>query len=233
MIYQKKCKVCKKFEAYSASIEEIESYGDDVIKGKIPCKLPACPNCNTDPSYFKRHELRKRQFYGVTKQMIKIVISFLIRWKCSGCGKTFTQYPNFALPYKRYTLPTIAYYCQQYLKKAALSYRKLIKQHSIGYEKIKNKEVQLSHTTIHRWITTLGGYCEITRQAQKLILEKNPSLSISRDLSQVFVHPSKYVSKVRKYVLIRCLRLFHLEALYKKTFDISIFPNLATLCFFT
>ena len=45
--------------------------------------------------------------------LVYIVIGLLIRWKCPGFSKTFTQYPWFAVPYKRYTLPTIIDLCWQ------------------------------------------------------------------------------------------------------------------------
>ena len=66
--------------------------------------LPSCRHCNTSSKDFKRHEARQRQFYVISENIVNVILGLLIRWKCSGCDITFTDYPEFAVPYKRYTV---------------------------------------------------------------------------------------------------------------------------------
>jgi len=220
----------KHLHNYSATIEDIEKYSNQVMKRKVTCNLPDCVVCKVSSNYFKQYEARQRLFLIVEDQFIKRVHGLLIRWVCSGCGKTYTDYPWFALPYKRYTLPTIMALCNEYLEKVRLSYRRLIQKLLFGY---RNSEKQLEHSTIHRWITTFGRLAATIAKAQDLILKKNPASSICRDLAVMPISPLKYRSLKRKKTLLKCRRLIHIETVFRLTFDVSIFPKLATDCFFT
>ena len=152
-------------------------------------------------------------------------------WKCPGCGKCFTGYPPFALPYKRYTLPTICYFTQRYVENDSISYRKLTQQAQIGSLQICNpQEWQFHHTTIHRWISTLGRFNTITRKAQDFILQADPASTVCRDLAGVGVSPRKHVSEKRKTLLLACRRLLEIERRFCRLFDVSIFHYLATTC---
>lgn len=218
---------CKYFERQTATVGQIEKHSEKVVKGEIPCNLPHCSRCGVEPGYFKRHENRRRQFYAIVEQIVEKVMGLLVRWKCPGCGKTFTAYPDFALPYKRYTLPTIMIFCGEYVNDDRMSYRKLIQKTPIGYPESEN---QLDHTTVFRWTGTFGCLTEIISKGQDLVLQKNPASDICRDLANLSVHPGKYRSVARKNELLRCRRLLGIEKIYRHLFDISIFPNLATQC---
>jgi transposase-like protein len=180
--------------------------------------------------YFKRHEARQRQFYVVIDQFVQVVIGLLIRWKCPGCNKTFTDYPEFALPYKRYTLPMIKAYSHHYVDDDVMTYRGLIDNLPVEYP---DSEKQTDHSTVHRWISTLGDYSAIVRRAHDLIDQKDPGSTVCRESANLSVGPSKYRSYSRKQLLIHCRRLFKLENVYRRLFDVSIFPNLATNCGFS
>jgi hypothetical protein len=91
----------------------------------------------------------------------------------------------------------------------------------------------MAHSTTHRWISTLGSFTEITRQAQNLVLQANPSSSICRDLAGLSLHPKKYRSHSRQQILFRCRQLLHLDDFFRPAFQSSIFPNLATRFRFT
>jgi len=43
-------------------------------------------------------------------------IAPLVRFKCPGCGKTITFYPDFAVPHKHYTRQTVLGFATAYLK---------------------------------------------------------------------------------------------------------------------
>jgi hypothetical protein len=167
----------------------------------------------------------------IVEQLVNEVIGLLTCWKCPGCGKCFTGYPPFALPYKRYTLLTICHFSQGYVENDSISYRKLIQQTQIGSPQIDAaQEWQLYHTTIHRWISTLGRFNTIARKAQDLILQAGPASTVCRDLAGVTVAPRKHRSEKRKIVLLACRRLLEIERRFCRLFDVSIFHYLATTC---
>ena len=222
---------CKYLLNDTATSDQINQYSDQVRRSKNPCHLPSCPLCQVTPEHFKRHDKRQRQFLVIVEQFVHVVIGLLTCWKCQGCGKCFTGYPCFALPYKRYTLPTICSFTQRYVESDSMTYRKLIQQNPIGSSQIcSSAEWQLDHSTIHRWIGTLGQYDTITRKAQDLILQADPSSTICRDLAGLTVACRKYTSEKRKTLLLACRRLLDLEKRFCRLFDVSIFHNLATKC---
>ncbi|MCP4370110.1 MAG: hypothetical protein GY797_18655 [Deltaproteobacteria bacterium] len=230
MKYNEKSSLGKNQNFISATVDQINDYTEKVIKGLIFCILPPCPRCGLEPLYFNRHEARKRKFYVVFDQIVKTVQGLLIRWKCPGCKKTFTQYPDFALPYKRYTLPTIMEFCGRYTECEKATYRKVRIDNLLGYE---DSEKQMEHTTIHRWICTLGDLQMTSAKAVDLILQANCLSTICRDMAKLSINPKKYQTPERKTLLERCRRLFRIEALFLVIFKISIFPKLATTCRFT
>jgi hypothetical protein len=218
-------------EPKSATKKDIDNYTQQVKNNEVLCNLPDCPKCKTSSKFFKRHELKDRKFKIIEDLIVYIVIGLLIRWKCPGCGKTFTQYPWFAVPYKRYTLPTIFDLCWQYLENELLSYRKLVEIWSpVEY---KSDDIHLQHSTIYRWITTLGSYSVIIRESLRLILEAKPGSPIVRVLSNISVFSRKYKNKKRKKILINCKKIICLEKVYHAVFRVSIFSRLAAACHFS
>jgi hypothetical protein len=90
----------------------------------------------------------------------------------------------------------------------------------------------LAPTTIHRWITTLGGFTQTCRTALILLLQENPASSICRDLARLTVPPRKFKTDQRKKKLIGCRQLVTIETYFQATFKTSIFTKLATRCGF-
>jgi len=220
----------------SVTRTEVESYASNVLRNKIRCELPSCPICQTPPTLFRRHQARPRKFYILCDMLVQVVLCLVIRWRCSGCKKTFTQQPPFALPFKRYTRETILDFSGCYLEEEASTYRTAVLEEGMPIfhasttreEPINGKE--LAHSTIYRWITSLGGLKEVLRCAQDLILQKNPASSICRDLASLDVSPGKYVKPAREWILKRCRQILRLEAKFRATFGASIFPFFATRC---
>ena len=226
-MYTENARSCKTPNPASATVEQINEYTRMVVKGLVACILPACPGCGLEPHQFKRHDTRRRNFHVVVEQIVHVVVGLLIRWKCPGCGKTFTQYPDFALPYKRYTLPTIMDFCSKYTEDDGATYRKVVRGVQPGYS---DSETQLEHSTVHRWLTCLSRLKTTLARAADLILQAAPCSSACRDAAGLSVPPAKYRSDARKSMLERCRRLFFFEAEYRATFGLSIFPKLATAC---
>jgi hypothetical protein len=222
---------CKHLLNDTATSEQIKQYSELVQQGENQCHLQFCPQCNVTPEHFKRHSKRRRKFLVIVEQVAQVVIGLLTCWKCPGCNTCFTGYPPFALPYKRYTLPTICAFSRRYVENDLMTYRKLIQQNPIGSPYIGNAaEWQLDHSTVHRWISALGQFDTITRKAQDLILQADPASTVCRDLAGLRVSCRKYTVEKRKTLLLACRRLLDLEQRFYRLFDVSIFHNLATKC---
>lgn len=208
-------------------IKRIKDYSQMVLDNKIPCLLGRCPRCGTASDQFKGHGKRKRNFNVIVDQTVLTVFGFLLRWVCPGCNKTSTQYPEFALPHKRYILPDMMKYIESYVENDKESYAHLMKKSPAGYTRFPGDEAQLSPMTIHRWISTLGNMPLLNAEALKLIHQKNPTAGIAGHLAQITIDRRKYTSEIRRKILIGCRRIVHIERLFHQIFKVSIFFKLA------
>ena len=211
----------------TATLEDIKAYQHKVEKDNIaPDNLPPCPRCRVESEFFKIHAYRERRFLIIIEMLIKAAYCSLVRFKCPGCGKTFTNYPDFAIPHKHYTQPSITGFSASYLNSEDITYRQaLMVDGSVpGYPQT---DATLPPSTIHRWITTLGCLTQTSRTALILLLQENPVSSICRNLAQVVIPQRKYKTKKRKKQLINCRQLMIVEAFFQATFKTSIFTKLA------
>ncbi|MCK8604460.1 hypothetical protein, partial [Desulfoferrobacter suflitae] len=185
---------------------------------------------------FRRHQARPRKFRILCDALVQVVKCLVIRWKCPGCHKTFTEQPPFALPFKRYTSDAILHRSASYLEDETSTYRKTVLEegseifHASTDEGNTPVDKVLSHTTPYRWIDTLGRFKEIPRRALDLILQKDPATKVYRDLAALTISPNKFVKTAREETLKRSRRLVHLEAVFRVVFGASIFPFFATGC---
>ena len=217
----------------TATLEAIKTYQEKVEKDKIiPDNLPPCPRCKVESEFFKIHAYRERRFLIIIEMLIKAVFCTLVRFRCPGCGKTFTNYPDFAIPYKHYTRPTITGLSAGYVESDDTTYQQAVMvDNSIpGYPQ---DDGTLAPSTIHRWITTLGTYTQICRTALILLLQENPASNICRDLTRLIIPQRKYKTDHRKKQLIACLQLVIIDAFFHTVFKTSIFTKLATRCAFS
>ena len=139
----------------TATLEDIKAYQQKVQKDKItPHNLPPCPRCSVDSNFFKIHAYRERRFLIIVEMLIKAAFCSLIRFRCPGCGKTFTFYPDFAIPHKHYTRPTIMEFAANYLESDDITYQQavMVDNSAPGYAQ---SDATLAPSTIHPWITTL------------------------------------------------------------------------------
>jgi len=216
----------------SATPEDIKAYQKQLEKNKIkPDNLPPCLRCHVESIFFKEHAYRDRKFLVIVDMLVKTVFSALIRFRCPGCGKTFTYYPDFALPHKRYTLQTIGYFSRSYTQNPDVTYQKavMVDKSVPGYP---DNEQTLAPSTIHRFITDLSRLITSTQKALNLVLQENPASTICRDIANLTVPRQKYKTKARKNILVQCLKFFAIQALFQHTFNTSIFTKLATRCQF-
>jgi len=134
--------------------EIINQYTQAIISGDIPTPQ-VCPCCFNRPETFKLHECRKRYFHYIIENSVKVTMSLLPRWKCPDCKKTFTDYPPFASPYKRYVLFDIKRLSKIYIENNCKSYRSIVNYNGfpIGYHEKNYEYVDrfLAPTTPFRW----------------------------------------------------------------------------------
>jgi hypothetical protein len=212
----------------TATLEDIKAYQEKVEKDKItPHNLPPCPRCSVDSSFFKLHAYRERRFLIIVEMLIKAAFCSLIRFRCPGCGKSFTFYPDFAIPHKHYTRQSVMRFAANYLESDDMTYQQavMINNSAPGYPQTDST---LAPSTIHRWITTLARLTNSCRTALLLLLQENPLSSICRDLARIIIPQQKFRTHHRKKQLIGCRQLLMIEAIFKTTFNNSIFTKLAT-----
>ena len=216
----------------TATLDDIKAHQRRVEKDKItPDNLPPCPRCFVESAFFKIHAYRERRFFIIIEMFVKAAYCTLVRFGCPGCGKTFTHYPDFAIPHKHYTLPSIMGFSERYVDSDDMTYRKSVMLDGSvpGYPQT---DATLSPSTVHRWITTVGQLPRTCRTALSLLLQENPALSICRDLARLIVPWRKYKTERRKKQLIGCRQLLVIETFFQLTFQKSIFTKLATRCAF-
>ena len=217
----------------TATLEDIKAHQKKIEKGKITSdNLPPCPCCSVASEFFKIHAYRERRFLIIIEMLINAAYCSLVRFRCPGCGKTFTYYPDFATPHKHYTRPTITGFSARYLDSDDMTYQQaaMVDDSVPGYPQ---SDGTLAPSTIHRWITTLGRFTQTCRTALILLLQENPASSICRDLARLTVPQRKYKTDQRKKQLIGSRQLVTIETFFQATFNSSIFTKLATHCGFS
>ena len=226
----------------STLLQLVQEYTGLVIEGSIGCPFTVCIACWREPVVFKRHDTRYRIFYVITNNGILRAISMVTRWKCTLCKRTFTGYPEFALPYKRYLLPDMVDLAANYLEDDRQTYRRAVLRNNAEiYHKCSDGREcgsPLAHTTLHRWIGTLGKMRQTVAKALDYIKQKCPQSNIFREVATLVVHPRKYRSLKRKDLLVRCRTLLRVQDEFVRVFSdrlrrASIFPKLATQCSWT
>jgi len=149
------------------------------------------------------------------------------------CLKTFTQYPDFLVPYKRYILDFMLVLCGAYLEEETASYRNTTspEDEPRGYlninpdDSLSIDERQMSHTTLWNWVKWLGGLTKFADYGINLLRQKQPNFSLHRD--GFIVAPTKYKSDERKTLLERCYMLLKIAEEFEREFHRNIFHRLS------
>ena len=213
----------------TATYEDIKAYQAKVEKDEItPQGLPPCPVCEVESRFFKIHAYRERRFLIIVEMTVTGVWCALIRFKCPGCRKSFTYYPDFALPRKHYTRQTILGFAENYVVHEQSSYEKAVEPEAGGSPEYPDGQRSLAPSTVHRWVTSLCQLKQTARTALELIHQQEPGTSACRVLARLHTPRSKYRSSLRRDQLLGCLRLVVVEAFFKQLFGLSIFTRLAT-----
>lgn len=201
--------------------KEIEAHTEMVLMGKNSPDNSICPNCKCEPIYFSVHEKRPRIFQIIIGRLVRRINSYLIRWKCPDCKGSFTEYPSFAFPYKRYVKYQVLKKSFSYAIEWGLTYREGTKEEgmAIAYESQEEAidDRNFSHSTLWCWVGFIGNMAHFLLTALSRIKEKESSSSIFREI--VPINPRKYKSEDRKGVLETCTRLLFAELEYEKIYE--------------
>ena len=147
--------------------DQVNRYSSQVRTKKL-IYTGHCPYCDKGlkNSAFTQHAYRQRKFYIICNHWVHTINGCLPRWKCSACCRTFTQYPFFCSPHRRYTLPQLHLLLNDYCNSKRSSYRRssmhgstpifhhkpLLLNENISTPSIKSDFVIIfSHSTLYRF----------------------------------------------------------------------------------
>jgi len=218
-------------------LQEIETYTRAVFQGKLACQIDSCPRCGARPGHFTRHALRPRVFLAVVGGWVRRLASFVTRYRCPVCGATFTDYPAFVRPRRRYVTATILEGAGRYLHEDAATYRDVVateggrptfygapaERTAAADPAIDDRA--LAPSTVWRWLAWLAALGRWVDATKRLIREAS-----SRAFARAWpVAPRKARSPDRKRLLDRAAELVHVAARFRAVFPrSSIFTGLAT-----
>ncbi len=196
----------------SATMEDIKAYQEKVENNKITSEdLPPCLRCHLKSTQFKIHAYRERRFLIIVDLLVQAVLSALVRFKCTGCGKTFTYYPDFAIPHKHYTRQTVESFSGSYIEDDQMTYQDAVVIDTAVPE-CQDSGRPLSPSTIHRWISTLAA---LFLACQKETAPQTPSSGFCHTPAHLTIPEKKYRTDKRKSCLLRC-RMFLNSLIFKK-----------------
>jgi len=210
---------------YVVTPENFSAHESKIVTKQMP---GFCPKCKGSHSDFALHERRHRLFYVIIDSLVHTIESFLGRWRCSLCRATFTAYPEYALPYKRYVRDVCVSLGKAYVENDAATYRSVVKPFEYKTETANANPRMLERTTVWRWISFFGSLKNTLHNAFEIIRQSAPDSTVFRQISPI--HHKKYRNKKRKYVLERAFQLFAAEAEFQGIWGYSFFPDLATRC---
>lgn len=207
----------------TATYEQIKAYQHKVEKNKIkPNDLSSCPRCHLESIFFKLHAYRERRFLVIVDLLVKAVFCTLVRFRCTGCGKTITSYPDFAIPHKHYTRQTIEGLSRAYVQNDQKTYQDAV----VIDDAVPERPVSgraLAPSSVHRWISTLAALFIAHQQALKKSLQQSPAAQLGIHLGPIQIPEKKYKTSNRRYCLLRCRWFFKIQAVFKK----SVFTEFA------
>ncbi len=204
--------------------QTIERYKQEAESQQCPdC---CCPGCQQQAPGYRPHDRRRRQFYLIAGNWVQRFFTTLVRWKCLLCGTTFTFYPSFCVPYKRYVLADITRLSGRYVESDEASYRSVVRgrKMAIGYAEEPSASKQLSPSTVWRWLGYLGACGARLQEGLRLIQDKDPSLALHRLIRPVAAR--KYRTETRRELLQTGRLLLSVAEAFNHLFGRVIFPRL-------
>lgn len=214
-----------------ASIEvRIKEYTAQVFSGKLSMPTGACPRCLQGPDLYKLHDHRWRSFRYTVDNFVRIIETVLVRWKCPLCKRRFTDYPDFAIPYKRYVADDVERLSAAYAEDDGENYEGVVLHEQMGIacepEEGRNIGPQLNKSTPWRWLGCLGTQPDLLGATLAVLRRKNLGQDIGK--FPVCIPRRKYRSEKRKQVLNNARLLLRVNQACKRLFGLSLFPRIAT-----
>jgi hypothetical protein len=142
-----------------------------------------------------------------------------MRWKCLVCRKTFTWYPSFCRPYKRYVLHDMMALSERYVGNDPATYRGVTCCIGSG-----EQGRQLSPTTLWRWVGDLGACERLAQAGLRLLQRQAPELALHRQMRPVAAH--KWRSEPRRQRLEQARFFAVVFEAFFRIFGRSLFPRL-------
>ena len=147
--------------------DRIRQHDKDVTAAVSKRYANCCPVCR-NASRIRRHEIRRRSFYCQSDTGEPSAIrSWLVRWKCCECRRIFTDYPPFAVRFKRHVKPVIFKMVGTLLNCSGVTYRGITGD-------------QTSHSSLWRWINWINTLCDDAQACIQWIMQDNPNSLIHR-----------------------------------------------------
>jgi len=200
----------------TATIEDIKAYQEKLEKNKITLdNVDCCPRCQLESILFKIHAYRERRFLVIAQMLIKAVFCALVRFKCPGCGKTVTYYPDFAIPHKHYTRQTVLALSSSYVDNDQSTYQEATMVDGVIPES-QDSGRSMAPSTIYRWISTLA---ELLTAYQKDLTAKKSCWYFA---GHPAIAPQKYKTRKRKQCLLRCFLFLRTCFIKEKLFSPSL-----------
>jgi hypothetical protein len=182
----------------------------------------------------------------IVEHAVVIVIIWLARWRCRKCQKRFTDYPSFALPYKRYDAYSLLQLAQSYVEHDQQSYRQTVCPHGrlIGYGRSTcsseaeqdgvpsarisnpNDNRATHHSLVWRFLSWLGVLTVALREARRMIRGVDPN-SICHRFDGA-VAPQKFRTRRRQQVLQQARQILMVMPEWEACFQEEFFPKFAT-----
>jgi hypothetical protein len=195
------------------------------------CPECSCPGCRAKPPGYRQHARRQRQFCVIAGPWVYRFFTTLIRWKCVLCGTTFTFYPSFCMPYKRFVLAEIARLSGAYVEQEEHTYRSVV-QHdkmAIAHAEQPCTDRQLSPSTVWRWLHALGACGALLQEGLRLLQDKDPRLALHRQIYPV--GSRKYRTEQRREQLHTARFVLCVAETFYRTFGRVMFPRVRNAVF--
>lgn len=166
-------------------VEQITQHEDDVCRPISKRYAACCWRCGHREKFY-RHDIRRRTFYVEECGETIAVQTWIVRWRCSDCYARLTDYPPFAIPYKRHVKQAIFGMAERVCRDDSSTYRSTAGN-------------QAAPSSPLRWLTWLSGLWEQGNACLRFIIASDPNSILHREA--YFVNPRKYRSKQRASIL--------------------------------
>jgi hypothetical protein len=162
-------------------------------------------------SAFQRHSEVDRMLLVIYDGQVYELFTFLMRWRCMACRRTFRKYPDGVYPYRRYVIFHLIVLAVRYLQEPPVSYRRAVQHRCvpIAYaheepdvndsdaQKACEEDRQLAHSTLWQVLRFIATWWKgLRRQAERRGHCGTPDLACQK------IDPTKYRSDERRQTLI-------------------------------